>query len=189
MDVSFKNLIDRYSTNHNFKENTILEIGKYISLLELKKKHILIKENQRHDFAYFLIKGAVRSFYIKDGVEVNTWFAFEQDMVGSLRTFNNMTSRETIELVENATLIAINLKKLKPLIYNNIEIANFISNVIEEYALFLEDKLYYTQMVSSLDRYNLLLENNPKLFKRIPLTHIASYLGISRETLSRLRAK
>lgn len=110
-------------------------------------------------------------------------------MVGSLYNFKDKSSRETIELLENSTLIAINFKKIKSLMFTNIQIANFVNAIIEDYALFLEDKVFSSQMLSSMDRYVMLLDKEPKLFQRIPLTYIASYLGISRETLSRLRAK
>ena len=189
MDIIYKTFIDHFSTNLELTENTKAEICVHLSILNLDKKHILIKENQRHDFAYFVIKGAVRSYYLKDGVEVNTWFALENDMVGSLHNFKDNPSRETIELIENSTLISINLKQVKPLMFSNIQIANFINAIIEDYALFLEDKIYFSQMMSSTDKYLILLEKEPQLFQRIPLTYIASFLGISRETLSRLRAK
>ena len=91
--------------------------------------------------------------------------------------------------MENSKLISINLKQIKPLMLSNVQIANFINAIIEEYALFLEDKVYFSQMMSSMDKYLVLLEQDPQLFQRIPLTYIASFLGISRETLSRLRAK
>ena len=189
MDILFKTFIDHFSTNQKLSENTIAEICNHLSVLNLDKKHLLVKENQRHDFAYFVVKGAVRSYYLKDGVEVNTWFALENDMVGSLHNFKGNPSRETIELIENSTLISINLKQVKPLMFSNIQIANFINAIIEDYALFLEDKIYFSQMMSSIDKYLILLEKQPQLFQRIPLTYIASFLGISRETLSRLRAK
>jgi hypothetical protein len=67
--------------------------------------------------------------------------------------------------------------------------SNFISSIIEEYTIFLEDRIFYSQLMNSLERYEALLENEPKVFQRVPLTYIASYLGISRETLSRLRSK
>ena len=189
MDKLFQGFIDHFTTNQQLDDLTNAEIRSHLSILDLGKKHILIKENQKHDFAYFLIKGAVRSYYLKDGIEVNTWFALENEMVGSLQNFKNKPSRETIELVENCTLISINVKKLKPLMFLNIQIANFINAIIEEYALFLEDKIYHSQMLSSMDKYISLLDKEPEIFQRIPLTYIASYLGISRETLSRLRAK
>jgi CRP-like cAMP-binding protein len=189
MDSLFQPFLDHFSKNLPLSDQTKVEIGSHLKILNLNKKHILIQENQRHDFAYFVIKGAVRSFYLKDGTEVNTWFALENDMVGSLQNFNDKPSRETIELVENCTLIAINIKKIKPLMLTNIQIANFINAIIEEYALFLEDKIYFSQMMNSIDKYLTLVDKQPQLLQRIPLTYIASFLGITRETLSRLRAK
>lgn len=189
MDILYQTFIDHYSSSQQLTDHTKAEICNHLSILHLNKKHVLIKENQRHDFAYFVIKGAVRSYFLKDGIEVNTWFALENDMVGSLQNFNDKPSKETIELVENSTLISINLKKLKPLMFSNIQISNFINAVIEEYALFLEEKIYFSQMMNSIDKYLILLDKEPQLFQRIPLTYIASFLGITRETLSRLRAK
>ena len=117
MDILFKTFIDHFSTNQELSETTKAEICAHLTILNLDKKHVLIKENQRHDFAYFVVKGAVRSYYLKDGVEVNTWFALENDMVGSLHNFKDNPSRETIELIENSTLISINLKQIKPLMF------------------------------------------------------------------------
>jgi CRP-like cAMP-binding protein len=189
MNKLFQPFLEHFSTNHQLSDQTKAELCNHLSILNLSKKHVLIKENQQHDFAYFVIKGAVRSFYLKDGIEVNTWFALENDLVGSLHNFNDKPSRETIELIENSILIAINLKQIRPLMFSNIQVANFVSAIIEEYALFLEDKIYFSQMMNSIDKYRNLLDKEPQLFQRIPLTHIASFLGISRETLSRLRAK
>jgi CRP-like cAMP-binding protein len=189
MEITFKTFLDHFATNQLLSDHTKAEIVSQLTILNFDRKHILIRENQHHDFAYFVIKGAVRSYYLKDGIEINTWFAFENDMVGSLHNFKDKPSRETIELVENSTLISINLKQIKPLMHSNIQIANFINVILEDYALFLEDKIYFSQMMSSIDKYLILLDKEPQLFQRISLTYIASYLGISRETLSRLRAK
>ena len=120
MDILFKTFIDHFSSNQQLADHTKAEICSHLSVLNLGKKHVLIKENQRHDFAYFVLKGAVRSYYLKDGVEVNTWFALENDMVGSLHNFKDNPSRETIELIENSTLISINLKQVKLLMFSNI---------------------------------------------------------------------
>jgi len=189
IDNLFNNFIDQYSSHSTLTDHTRAELCKHLAVLELSKKHILVKENQRHDFAYFIIKGAARSYFLKDGIEVNTWFAFENDIVGSLQNFKNSPSRETIELLENSTLVSINLKQVKQLMLSNIQISNFINSILEEYALFLEEKIFYSQMMSSIEKYQVLLDKEPELFQRVPLTYIASYLGISRETLSRLRSK
>ena len=185
----FNKFIQQYSFKQQMSEKNKLELYTHLSIINLHKKHVLIKDGQLSDFAYFVIKGAARSFYLKNGTEVNTWFALENEIAGSMQNFKEKTSSETIELLENATLIAINIKTIKPLMLTNIEIANFIYAIIEEYALFLEEKMYWQQMATAMDKLDILIEKEPELLQRIPLTYIASFLGISRETLSRLRAK
>ena len=189
MDPLFNTFLAHFATQQALSKPTRVELCRHLAILNLKKKSVLIRENQRHDFAYFVLKGAVRSYYLKDGVEVNTWFALENEMVGSLHNFKDKPSRETMELLEDSTLISIPLKQLKPLMQTNNEVANFVNAILEEYALFLEDKLFFTQLMSGMDKYRTLLEQEPQLFQRIPLTYLASFLGITRETLSRLRAK
>ena len=66
MDILFQPFIDHFSVNQQLTDETIAEICSHLSILNLNKKHVLINENQRHDFAYFVIKGAVRSYYLKD---------------------------------------------------------------------------------------------------------------------------
>ena len=189
MTAIFDTFIRKYSNEHPLSDEAKEELFSHLSLLSFEKKHVLIRENQHHDYAYFIIEGAVRSYYLKDGVEVNTWFAFENDMVGSLQNFRNQPSRETFELIENTTFVAINLRTLRPLIHTNIEIANVVLLIIEEYAQFLEDRIFSSQFNNSLERYEALLKYDQLVLQRVPLTYIASYLGISRETLSRLRGK
>jgi CRP-like cAMP-binding protein len=189
MTAIFDTFIRKYSNEHPLSDEAKEELFSHLSLLSFEKKHVLIRESQHHDYAYFIIEGAVRSYYLKDGVEVNTWFAFENDMVGSLQNFRNQPSRETFELIENTTFVAINLRTLRPLIHTNIEIANVVLLIIEEYAQFLEDRIFSSQFNNSLERYEALLKYDQLVLQRVPLTYIASYLGISRETLSRLRGK
>lgn len=165
------------------------ELTRHFSLTEYNRKHVLIQENQRHNFAYYILKGAVRSYYLKDGTEVNTWFAFENDIVGSLCTYRELPSHETVELLEDSVFIAINLSTLRPLTQTHIAVSNFVRAIIEEHTLFLENRLYFLQHVSAAERYAHLLAYEPEVLHRVPLTYIASYLGVSRETLSRLRAK
>ncbi len=189
MENVFRHFIEQYSNSRQSSEETETIICAHLSVLNLQKKHVIIRENQRHDFAYFVLSGAIRSFYLKDGIEVNTWFAFENDIVGSLNIYRNLPSKETFELVEDSTLIAINLVKLKPLIYSDLGVSNFISAIVLEYAVFLEERIFNYQLMNAIDRYKALVEYEPMVLQRIPLTYIASYLGISRETLSRMRGK
>ena len=161
----------------------------HVSLLELPKKHLLIKEGTKSDYVYLILKGGARSYHHQGGLEVHTWFAFENEVIGSLRNFHGLTSRETIALLEDSQLLSFRLSGIKPLMSKHPELTRYLYGVIEEHALYLEDRLYHTHLRSAAERYQMLLDQEPMIFQRVPLTYIASYLGISRETLSRLRSK
>lgn len=183
-------IIDAFFSKHAAKltDTSIELIRPCLQILELPKKHVLVKEGHTNGLIYLLIKGAARSYYLKNGKEVHTWFAFEDDVVGSLRNYNDMPSRETIELLEDSILLGFNIQLIKPLMVGHVEISSMVIKALEDYTLYLEDKLYYTQLRTARERYDALLKYEPKTLQRVPLTYIASYLGISRETLSRLRA-
>lgn len=189
MDEFLNNFINHYTTEGQLDDTSKFEFLKHLSVVNKKKNTILVKENSYTDFAYYIIAGAVRAYYLKDGVEINTWFALENEMVASFNNYQNKPSKVTLALVENCKLIEINLRTLKPILNSNVQISNFVRAIIEEYTEFLEERLYATQFMSSFERYAYLLENDPEVIQRIPLTYIASYLGISRETLSRIRGK
>lgn len=186
-DLVLNKFIDQYGKR--LSPETRALVVDHMEIVEYPKKQVLVKAGERHPFAYYMLKGAARSFYLKDGIEINTWFALEHEVIGSLRTFRDHPARETIELIEDSTLLQINVYQLKSAMPGHPEIANFMLAIIEEYALFLEEKSYYTQMTDAIDKYQVLLENQPELLQRIPLTYLASFLGISRETLSRIRGK
>lgn len=160
----------------------------HLQVLDLPRKHLLIQEGQRCQYMYLIIQGAARSYYNHHGIEVNTWFAFEDEVAGSLRNFNDQPSRESIELLEDSQLIAFHIPGLKAAMGEHVEVAQFVYRALLEYTLFLEDRIYLTHLRSAAERYEALQHHEPEIFQRVPLTYIASFLGISRETLSRLRA-
>lgn len=165
------------------------EIIQHLSVVKQAKGHSLIREGSTHPFAYFLLQGAARSFYLKDGTEVNTWFAFENETVGSFQNYQNQPARESVELLEDSQLIVMDLHSLRKALPNSLQISHFVRLAVEEYTAFLEERLYLLQFMNGMERYLFLLENEPHVLQRVPLTYIASYLGMSRETLSRLRAR
>jgi CRP-like cAMP-binding protein len=150
---------------------------------------VLVRELQTSGSVYLIITGSARSYYLQDGIEVHTWFAFEGELAGSLSNFNDLPSRETIELLEPSTVLVFDIKALKRLMTENLQVAHFVHAAILEHALYLEDRIYRTHLRSASERLSALLEHEPEILRRVPLTFIASFLGISRETLSRIRSK
>jgi CRP-like cAMP-binding protein len=188
--MELKLLIEHYlGKKFSLDAASIEGITAAIDRLSFQKGEKAFSENQVVNHVYFMVRGGARSYYLKDGIEVTTWFAFEGDSVGSLQGYKGNPSRETVEFMEDSECLRIDLTKLKEKQKNDLAVSHFISAVIEEYALFLEDRLRQLQYNEGLHRYLYILEHEPYLLQRVSLTHLASYLGIARETLSRLRAK
>lgn len=173
----------------NLKEIPDMQILNFINLIKRPKGTKLFSEGKRHSNFYFIIKGAAKSYYLKEGKEVCLWFAFENDTLGSITTYNGAPSNETIELLEDAELICYQSNALKKLATENLAVSHLAYKMLEEHALFLEFRLYHLLFMSSKERYENLQKAAPEVFQRVSLTDIASYLGVSRETLSRIRGQ
>ncbi|MGB1247368.1 MAG: Crp/Fnr family transcriptional regulator [Chitinophagales bacterium] len=159
------------------------------SFINLDKGTILIAEGKRHHYFYLILKGGVKSYYLKDGKSVCMWFAEENEIIGTTSTLQGFASKETIELLEDSELIRFHYEKIKDLAQTNLSISNLLNELWAEHALFLEERLYQLQFMTAQERYEALLEMTPSVLQKVSLTDIASYLGISRETLSRIRGK
>ena len=188
MDNSkLKEILKSYFSN--LKEESLNSIVKHSSYLKSSKGTKLISEGKRHHFFYLLIKGGVKSSYTKESKEVCTWFAFENEIIGTTSTLQGLPSNESIQLLEDSKLIRFNIEKIKELTNTNLKISQLLNNIWAEHAIFLEAKLYLLQFTNSQERLNALIKYNSEILQRVSLTDIASFLGISRETLSRIRAK
>jgi CRP-like cAMP-binding protein len=161
-----------------------------LEIIEVPKKHLLLAEGQTSDYIFVVIKGLLRMYYIKDGEDVCSRFMDEQHMAMSVNSFyNRVPGYEFIETLEPCTLARIHYNKLQK-IYLEHDNFNYIARVITEmYFQKSEERLYLIRKQSAEERYKYFTENYPELFQRIPLKYLASYLGITLETLSRIRKK
>ena len=174
---------------YSFLENdTLDEFVEFCDYVKLPKGTELIQERNRHHYIYLVIKGSVKSYYLNEGKESCTWFAFENEIVATIKTFSGLNSNETIKLVEDSEFIRINSKAFKKLAENKMSMSRLINELLIEHAVFLE-ALLYLKSIPAKDRYHLLVKDQPHLLQRISLTDLASLIGINRETLSRIRSK
>ena len=149
----------------------------------------LITEGKRHHYFYLIIEGGVKSYYYKQSKEICLWFAFENEVVSTIKTFEGEPSNETIELLTDSKLIRFKTAPIKELAQNDLSISNWIIELITDHAVFLEERLYGLQFMTSHERYKELINVAPEILQKVSITDIASFLGVSRETLSRIRAK
>lgn len=156
----------------------------------LLKSDFLISEGQICRSLYFLESGCMRGFYNIDGKDVTQWFGFENNFVTSFRSFTaQVPSVEYIQALEDCVLWTISYEDFKKLLLHHSEIEKFVRLMYEHYYIRLEERYSNAHFKTATERYEDLLQNHPHILQRIPLGHIASYLGISQETLSRIRKK
>ena len=158
--------------------------------LSLSKNEYLLREGQVCRHLYFLESGALRGYYNLEGKEVTHWFGFENDFITSFHSFiTQQPAVENIQLLEGSVLWKISKEKLTELLNHYQEIERLVRIVYEKYYIRLEERFVNAQFKSARERYEQLLQQTPHIIERVPLGSIASYLGISQETLSRIRGK
>lgn len=155
-----------------------------------KKGKILVRQGHVCDMFYFVLQGAARAYRRTGDKEHTHGFQFDRFDAVSLSSFTaQQPSQESIELIEDSSLITISRDSLHRL-YDTYPRSNMIGRSgVEEAFVELEKRTRSLQQLSARERYEELIARNPLLLQRVPLKHIASYLGITQETLSRIRAR
>lgn len=158
--------------------------------MEFYKNDFLLQQGNICRYLYFVEKGALRGFYNLDGKEVTHWFGFENDFVTSFHSFITGTAAvENIQFVEYSVLWALPKEKMLSLFDRFHETERLVRIIYEKYYIRLEDRFVNAQFKTAAERYESLLTHTPHILTRVPLGYIAAYLGITQETLSRIRSK
>ncbi len=153
-----------------------------------KKGEIVVREGQFSKKGYLIVQGCSRAYYLKDGKDISDWFTFENQIMASVVSFfSKEPSPHYVEFIEDSTVIEFSKDTVDILTDKYHDFERFISKVVTETMLGLCERLYTIQFNKAEERYKHLLTIYPDITNRIPLTHIASYLGITLETLSRIR--
>jgi len=153
-----------------------------------KKGEIVVREGQYSKKAFLIFEGSARAYYLKNGKDVSDWFSFENQFMASILSFfSNKRSPHYVEFVEDSIVLQFSKETVDKLSNEYHDFERFIGKIKTETMLGLWERLHTIQFANASDRYERLLTIHPQITNRIPLTHIASYLGISLETLSRIR--
>ena len=138
---------------------------------------------------YFMNKGIARIYYFKDGIDVTESFAFENNILVRVESlFTGKPSRKAIQILEDAELVAIDAVALFKLYDQFPEIERLFRKIFEASHVETVTRIESIQFHTAEERYKALLIEAPDIIKRVPLKHIASYLGITQTSLSRIRA-
>jgi CRP-like cAMP-binding protein len=165
------------------------DFNKIMNFQELPNKHLLHSEGTICNRLFILHKGLARAYYHKETKDITAHFAIENTTITAIDSFiQRKKSRYNIELLEDSSLSYINHDDLKKLLeekphyekYARIYLENIYIDIAER----IEDLLFH----SAKERYEKLTSKFPTLLQRVNLGYIASYIGITQETLSRIRA-
>lgn len=165
-------------------------LKKSITEMSYPKGHILLRADKNETNIYFIKKGIVRAYASTDDNEITFWFGKEGDAVISMKSYvANQKGYENIELLENCELYELKTRNLQKLFNEDIHIANWGRKFAEQELVKTEERLISRQFRTATERYKELLTDKPDLIQRVQLGYIASYLGITRVSLSRIRAE
>lgn len=166
-------------------------IRQHSKVMTIKKGAQLLSIGETCKAIYFILQGGVRTYYIdKDGNDITSWLLFEGELAISVYSFfSQRRSFEAVEALEKCTLLTLTYEKLS-FLYRQYPEFNFIGrHLTEQYYIRSEAKANALRMLSAKERYVDVLQNQSQLLTRVPLRHIASYLGINQSTLSRIRTR
>lgn len=150
----------------------------------------LIEAHRKEQKVYFVEKGLTRSYVLHNGREVTTWFTPEGEATcSSLAMLRNKVGFEYVETVEECQLFSILSSQLEQLYRQYIDIANWMRVLQQENFLRLQDTHIVRLNLKARERYEYFLKTYPGLLQRANLGYIASFLGITQQSLSRIRAQ
>jgi CRP/FNR family transcriptional regulator, anaerobic regulatory protein len=183
-------MLQKFESLYPLSEDLRDRLQQIISVKEYPKKSCLLQEGHVADHACFVLKGLARAYYVSDGREVTSRFMDEGFIITSwLSFYTRKPGYEIIETLEDSVLGCVNYDDLQKLYADFLEF-NVIGRKLTEYFFFLAEQR--TQMLrkhTADEKYQFFLAQHPDLLQRVQLKYIATYLGMSEETLSRTRAK
>ncbi|MBR2647895.1 MAG: Crp/Fnr family transcriptional regulator [Sediminibacterium sp.] len=168
-------------------ENAIAEI---CSIVTIKRNKDLQPIGHTCKTIYFINKGVARIYYFKDGIDITESFSFENSIIARVESlFTGKPSRKAIQILEDAEVVAINANQLFKLYDTFPEIERLFRKIFEVAYVETVNRIEGMQFHSAEERYNALLNEAPNVLMRVPLKYVASYLGITQVSLSRIRAQ
>lgn len=152
-------------------------------------KTIIIHAGKLDRKVYFIEKGITRSYVLHGGTQITTWFSKEGDAAcGSWDLYRHKAGFEYVETLEETTAYSISVEQLDKLYRSYMDLANGMRVLQQENFLRLQDIHIQRLNWSAQERYEYLTKECPELFQRVKLGYIASFLGITQQSLSRIRA-
>ncbi|WP_316829085.1 Crp/Fnr family transcriptional regulator [Pedobacter miscanthi] len=170
-------------------DGSLYEFAKHIEYVKHQKGTIIIRADKIEPHFYVLERGIARAYSDGENQQITFWFGQSGNVLFSFNSYiNNQPGYENIELLEDSILMRMRLSNLFLLYDKHLEIANWGRKIAEQELIATERRLIDRAFKGAAERYQEFVAQSPELIKRVALKHIASYLGVTQVTLSRIRA-
>lgn len=154
------------------------------------KHHCLHQAGSVCNSFFILKEGISRVFYYKDGKDITCWFSFQDEVFTAIDSFfQQKKSKYHIELLEYSTVWSVRRSDMELLLQKHPDFERIMRLFFQVAYVELAERIDSMQFHSAMERYEILLEKKPSILQRVPLGHVASFLGMTQETLSRVRAQ
>lgn len=192
-ELELRQIVIDFMTNIGMLTSEEIEaLADLIQVKQFRKGTLLYKEEENWDSCYFVLKGALREFLMIDGVEKTTQFFFENETANkfSNHTYKNL-SRSCLICIEDSILMLGNYDPVQEAeIYKKFPNLQQITRMTTEQDFGkMQDFLSSFITSTPTERYENLIKTRPDLLERVPLHQIASYIGVTPESLSRIRKR
>ncbi len=169
----------------SLSDETVNQLLDEMEEISFRKNEFAFYEGDRELYVWFVKCGLVRSFVEREGKDVTLWFASDGEMI-------NFVYREiaayNVEMVEDSVLLRIPVTKMNSLLDQSLELSNWGRRLLDYYLCEYENYFINDSWSDAREQYETLLRTRPELFQRVPLKHIASFLQITPQSLSRIRS-
>lgn len=166
------------------------ELVDEFTLDKFSKKEIILEAGEFTDDVYFICNGIVRIYYVKEEKEITTWF-IKENMVfaATYSLLSGNANFSNYEALEDSNVLKIKYSTLEYYYKKYHSLEHLGRKMVESYFSNFMKRSFDVMFLSAEERYQLFVKQHPDLLNRVPLRYVASYLGLTQETLSRLRSK
>lgn len=190
MEAVYFKLYDYLCNRTKVEEDTFLQYCHYFKPRNFKRNETILHQNNTCNFNFFVNEGCLRFYsYNEEGKELTRYFAFENKFGTSLASLiSQEPSNENIQAVEKSEVLQISRQDFFMLVETFPEINLVYRDILEMAYITTTKRIYNLQGESALDRLKWLMDYQPFILARLSNKMVASYLGITPYTLSRLKA-
>lgn len=153
------------------------------------KDFFLVREHAVCDYIYFIKKGIARIYYYKNDKEITEWIAMDGQFFLSITSFfERIPSYLIIQTIEPSEVYGVHHNDFMSLADRYHDVERLLRKMVTGSLILSQVRMDSIQFETAHQRYERLVKNSPQIIQRVPLSYIASFLGITLETLSRIRS-